>query len=180
MTGLSALALFLISFCSLAAAFAEQAKEADAPRLELSFSRASGRAGEEVALPIFVTSNANVKEPFKIILKYPTAQLSYKELETGLLARKAGWTLRARLEPASNEREASVLEIGVEPGDAKFFPSGAIAYAHFLIPEGITDGELLLEASLEIGGATEIAVETEPAKITVYSKLIYSCFFYMH
>lgn len=178
MTGLSALALLLIS--SLAAAFAEQAREAEAPRLELSFSRASGRAGEEVALPIFVTSNANVKEPFKIVLKYPAAQLRYKELETGLLARKAGWTLRARLEPTPNERDLSLLEIDVVPGDAKFFPSGAIAYAHFVILEGASDGELLLEASLEIGGATEIAVETEPAKITVYSKLIYSCFFYMH
>lgn len=176
MTGLSALALFLI----LAAPLAGQTEEADAPRLELSFGRASGRAGEEVALPIFVTSNTNVKEPFKIILKCPAAQLKYKGLEAGLLARKAGWTLRARLEPTPNERDLSLLEIDVVPGDAKFFPSGAIAYAHFVIPEGASGGELLLEASLKISGATEIAVETEPAKIAVYSKLIYSCFFYMH
>ncbi len=67
------------------------------PPLELSFSPVSARAGEEVSIPIYLISDANLEKPFKILLPFLPAQLTFKELKTGLLARKAEWRLQPRV-----------------------------------------------------------------------------------
>ena len=148
--------------------------------MKLSFSRVSGRAGEEVALPIYLLSNANGKEPFKILIPFLASQATFKELETGLLARKAGWTLGAQVKEGEEDPDTKILEIAVRPGEASFFPSGVVAYVHFVIGEHVPQGDIILDASLEPSGTAPFEVKAEPGKITVYTEAIYGCFFYMH
>ena len=154
----------------------------DIPFLELSFGQPRGRAGEEVGLPISVTSDANLEEPFKITLSFSPTQLTFKKLKTGLLALKAGWTLHPLLKEAWTEDDTSVLEISVAPNESKFFPSGIIAYAYFGILETVPNGDIILDSSLQPAGTApfQVKVKAEPAKISVYTELLYGCFFYMH
>ncbi len=150
------------------------------PPLELSFSPVSARAGEEVLIPIYLISDANLKQPFKILLSFLPAQLTFKELETGLLARKAEWRLQPRVLPTEEDQDLKVLELGVDPSGARFFPSGVIAYARFEVGKGVQEGEILLSAWLEAADEFPLRLKSEPAKIRIYSRPVYGCFFYMH
>lgn len=161
-------------------ASAAQQPESEAPSLELSFSRASGRPGDEVKLPIYVNSDSEVRQPFKIVLRFSPEQVTYKQFETGLLARKAGWTLQPQPKEASKDQKLASLEIEVQPGNSEFFPNGVIAYARFAIAKTAPVGDIPLEASLEPIGSAPLKLKAEPAKITVYTEAVYGCFFYMH
>ncbi len=148
--------------------------------IELSFSRATARAGEQVSLPIYLKSDDNIREAFQLTLRFSPSQLTYEALESGYLARRAGWVLSAELKNAPEGESPRELKITVQPGTSDFFPSGLIAQARFLVTDGLPDGDLILQGSLErLSGANQTLQEV-PAKITVYSQLMYACFFYMH
>ena len=148
--------------------------------IELSFSRATARAGEQVALPIYLKSDDNIREAFQLTLRFSPSQLTYEALESGYLARKAGWVLSAKLKNAPEGESPRELKITVQPGTSDFFPSGLIAQARFLVTDGVPDGDIVLQGSLERLSGENQTLQEVPAKITVYSQLMYACFFYMH
>ncbi|MDA2934421.1 hypothetical protein MYX82_08760 [Acidobacteria bacterium AH-259-D05] len=169
---LTALCFHLYPFRSLEGAELES--------MELSFSRATARAGEKVALPIYLKSDDNIRESFQLTLRFSPGQLLYEGLESGYLARKAGWVLTAELKKAPDEESPRELNITVQPGGADFFPSGLIAQAYFVIMNGVPDGHIVVHGSLErLSGANQ-TIQEVPTHITVYSEAIYGCLFYMH
>ncbi len=169
---LTALCIHLFVFPSLQGAQLES--------MELSFSRATARAGEQVALPIYLKSDDNIREAFQLTLRFSPAQLLYEGLESGYLARKAGWVLTAELKKAPDEESPRELKITVQPGTSDFFPSGLIAQARFLVKDGVSDGPIVVQGSLErLSGANQ-TIQEVPTHIRVYSQLMYACFFYMH
>lgn len=169
---LTALCFHLYSFQSLEAAEIES--------MELSFSRATGRAGERVALPIYLKSDDNIREPFQLTLRFFPGQLLYEGLESGYLARKAGWVLTGELKEAPDEESPRELSITVQPGGADFFPSGLIAQAYFVIMSGLPDGPVALHGSLKRLSGENRTVQEVPTHVMVYSQAMYACFFYMH
>lgn len=150
------------------------------PVLRLSFSHVAAQAGEVVWLPIFLTSESNFRRSFKILLEFSNDKLSFKELEMGLLARRASWKIRAEVKDSKKEENSKLLEIRIDPKEASFFPSGAIAYARFQVGKAVKIGEIVLDTSLQPPAPPAFRGHSEPAKIKIYSKPIFGCFFYMH
>ncbi len=169
---LTTLCIHLFAFPSLQGAQLES--------MELSFSRATARAGEQVALPIYLKSDDNIREAFQLTLRFSPSQLTYEALESGYLARKAGWVLSAELQKAPEGESPRELKITVQPGTSDFFPSGLIAQASFLVADGVADGDIVVQGYLErLSGANQTLQEVS-THIRVYSQLMYACFFYMH
>jgi hypothetical protein len=152
----------------------------DKPPLELSFDRVSVRAGEEAALPISVVSAGNPQDPFQIVLKFPAARLTFLKLETGYLAKKANWTLAAIVNDHPDLQGIRVVQIDVKPADARFFPSGVIAYAHFQVAAGTDDGDIMIDGALIAPTSSTPIAAAEAGKITVFTTPVFGCFFYMH
>ena len=154
------------------------APQAERPVVELSFSRASGRAGEEVELPVSLKSDEVVPAPFRITLKFKPSELEYLGLKRAYLAEFAGWTMKA--EQRKMDARTAMVDIDVTPASGDFFPSGVVAYAQFRIPKKAPPGDISLVAALLLPPSVPLTAKAEPAKVTVYTQLMTSCFFYMH
>jgi len=149
-------------------------------RMELSFSRVAVKAGESAALPIYLVSPANYQEPFQITLEFSDRQLTFQKVEADYLAQKAKWTIGATVTVHPDKPDSRILRIDIKPGESKFFPSGGVAHAHFLVSKDSLDGDILLNAALIAPVASEPVSAAAPAKITVFTTAVYGCFFYMH
>lgn len=154
------------------------ARPSEKPIVELSFSRASGRAGEDVELPVSLKSEELVPAPFRMTLRFKPAELEYRGLKRAYLAEFAGWTMSA--EQRKVDARTSIVEIDVTPASGDFFPSGVVAYAQFRIHKSARQGDISLPAALLLPPSVALTAKAEPAKVTVYTKLVTSCFFYMH
>lgn len=150
----------------------------EAPVIELSFSRASGRAGEEIELPISLKSEEMMAAPFRLTLGFRPSVLEYRGFKMAYLAKYAGWTMKAHLRKPDAAK--AVLEIEIDPAQQGLFPSGVVGYVQFTIRKGVPDGDIPLDAGLQLPESVPLTAKVLPAKVTVYSKLIISCFFYMH
>lgn len=172
--------VWLVLLAALSAAVPVQTPAPQAPRaaVELSFSRASGRAGEDVELPVSLKSEELVAAPFAITLKFRPSLLEYRGLKRAYLAEYAGWTMKAVQRKV--DAKTAVLDIAITPGSGDFFPSGVVAYAQFRIAKTAPQGDIMLPAALVIPPTVPLTANVEPAKVTVYTKLVTSCFFYMH
>ncbi len=175
-----AIALFL-AFPGVSNAQVEP-QEPEIPTLTLSVGNTSGQIGEEIAVPIEVTSNVNLKESFRIILRFPPSKLEYTKLGVGPLPGQAGWKLEPELRTAPVAFDMSFLEISVEPGEGDFFPEGGLmAYAYFIILATLPDHLIELSPSLRVlDGESPVLVETEPAEILAFPQIMMACLFYMH
>ena len=78
----------------------QESQEADVPTLNLSFEETIGQVGQEVSLPLKITSSAPIKESFQIILRFPPSKLEYAKLGIGQGPRKANWKLEPKLKKA--------------------------------------------------------------------------------
>ena len=101
-------------------------QEPEIPTLTLTVGDTSGKIDEEVAVPIEVTANANLREPFKVVLRFPPSSLQYTRLGFGPLLGKADWKLESELRTSPAAFDMSFLEISVEPGEGDFFPRGVL------------------------------------------------------
>ncbi len=168
------------ALCLLSTVLSAAAQPPDAALMELSFTRVAVWAGEEAALPIYLVSESNYHEPFQITLEFSADQLSFQKIQSAYLADRAKWTMGATLKNHPEKGNRRILQIDVTPGQATFFPSGAVAHAHFLVAAGSRDGDILLDAALVAPLSASPVPTPGPAKITVISALLYGCFFYMH
>lgn len=155
-------------------------RASDDARMELSFSRVAARAGESAALPIYLISRENYHEPFSITLEFSAAALTFEKVETAYLAQRAKWTVTATVEDHAEKEKTRIVRIDIQPGQATFFPSGAVAYAHFRVAKDRADGDILLNAALTAPMNSTVVPSDEPAKITVFTTPVFGCFFYMH
>ena len=171
-----------VSALVLVAALGSAASQAQAARapMELSFDRATAKAGEPVALPVYVVSDANYQEPFQITLEFPQGQLTFQKIEPDYLAERAKWKMSGAVVDHPGKADRRILRIDVTPGGSTFFPSGLVAHAHFLVTGGTPDGDIVLDAALVAPSGSNPVPTTEPAKITVFTTPVFACFFYMH
>jgi hypothetical protein len=172
--------LFGLAVLAAVAALQPQERPPAEATIELGFARASGRAGEEVELPVTLKSEQTVAEPFRITLAFPPAVLDYRGFKTAYLAEYAGWVMAARLRPPRADDKRAVVEITVDPGKKAFFPSGVVGYAQFRIQKDVPDGDIPIDAELTLPPSVPLRSTVERATVTVYTNLITSCFFYMH
>ncbi len=159
-----------------------ESQEPEIPTITLSVGDTSGKIDEEVAVPIEVTANANLREPFKVVLRFPPSSLQFTRLGFGPLLGKADWKLESELRTSPAAFDMSFLEISVEPGEGDFFPEGGlIAYAYFIIVATLPDHLIELSPSLRIlDGESPVQVETAPAEIMAFPEAMTACLFYMH
>jgi hypothetical protein len=159
------------------------AQDAAAPArdtIELSFTRGSGRAGEDVELPVTLKSETVVAAPFEMVVKFPAGALTYAGFKTAYLAQYAGWTMNATLQRPEKDGDPASLRIEVDPGSKDFFPSGVVGYVQFRINEGVPDGDIPIDAELKLAAAARLTPAVVAGKVTVYTNLMMSCFLYMH
>ena len=127
-----------------------RSREADVPTLTLSFEETVGQVGQEISLPLKITSSTPIKEPFQIILRFPPSKLEYAKLGIGQGPRKAGWKLESELKRAPIAFDMHFLEILVKPGEGDFLPEGgALALAYFKILEADADHAIELSPSIK-------------------------------
>ena len=158
-----------------------ESQEADVPTLTLSFEETIGQVGQEVSLPLKITSSTPIKEPFQIILRFPPSKLEYAKLGIGQGPRKAGWKLEPELKRAPIAFDMYFLEILVEPGEGDFLPEGGeLAFAYFRILEADADHAIELSPSIKQLGEAPLEGKTEPVQITALPEGTFACFFYMH
>ncbi len=76
------LSVFLLFPCALKARVEPQttvelaeSQESDVPTLILTFEEIIGQVGQEISLPLKITSSTPIKEPFQIILRFPPSKL---------------------------------------------------------------------------------------------------------
>ncbi len=180
--------VFLLFPCALKAQVEPQtseelaeSQEADVPTLNLSFEETIGQVGQEVSLPLKITSSAPIKESFQIILRFPPSKLEYAKLGIGQGPRKAGWKLEPELKKAPIAFDMHFLEILVEPGEGDFLPEGGeLAFVYFRILEADTEHAIELSPSIRQLGEAPLEGKTEPAQITALPEGTFACFFYLH
>jgi hypothetical protein len=164
----------------VAAVAAGGPQTAGPPPLELSFERATAKAGESAAIPIYLVSDTNYQEPFQITLEYSASRLTFQKVEPDYLAERAKWKLSASESDHPGKPGRRIVRIDVTPGGSSFFPSGLVARAHFVVSKDTPDGDIPLDAALVAPrGSTPVATAT-PAKVTVFTTPVFACFFYMH
>lgn len=148
--------------------------------MELSFSRVAVKPGESAALPIYLVSSQAYPQPFQITLDFAAGELTFQKIEIAYLAARAKWTIRGAVRAHPEKSDRRILQIDITPVASTFFPSGAVAHAHFLVDKKQANGEILLQAALRAPAAAPPVRSPEPAKITVFTTPIFGCFFYMH
>jgi hypothetical protein len=153
---------------------------AAAAGMELSFERVAVKAGETAALPIYLVSETNYAEPFRITLEFPAAELTFETLEIAYLAEKAGWKVTGSAIDHPDKKDVRIVRMDVQPGEPKFFPSGLVAHARFAVAKDHPDGDILLPAQLIAPVSGPPVASKEPGKITVITNAAFGCFFYMH
>ena len=158
-----------------------RSREADVPTLTLSFEETVGQVGQEISLPLKITSSTPIKEPFQIILRFPPSKLEYAKLGIGQGPRKAGWKLESELKRAPIAFDMHFLKILVKPGEGDFLPEGgALALAYFRILEADVDHTIELSPSIKPLGDAPLEGKREPVQITALPEGTFACFFYMH
>ena len=158
-----------------------ESQGADVPTLTLTFEEIIGQVGQEVSLPLKITSSTPIKEPFQIILRFPPSKLEYSMLGIGQGPRKAGWKLESELKKAPIAFDMYFLEILVEPGEGDFLPEGGeLAFAYFRILEADADHGIEISPSIKQLGEAPLEGKTEPTRITALPEGTFACFFYMH
>ncbi len=180
--------VFLLFPCALKARVEPQTtvelaelQETDVPTLTLTFEEIIGQVGQEISLPLKITSSTPIKEPFQIILRFPPSKLEYAKLGIGQGPRKAGWKLEPNLKRAPIAFDMHFLEILIEPGEGGFLPEGGeLAFAYFRILEADTDHTIELSPSIKQLGDAPLEGITEPVQITALPEGTFACFFYMH
>jgi hypothetical protein len=151
------------------------------PTLTLAFEETVGAVGQEVSLPIQLTSTQDIDDPFTIILRFPPSKLEYKKLGVASQPRRAGWKLEPELRKAPPAFDMHFLEISVEPGPGEFLPTGGLlAFAYFQILEAVPEHAVELAASIKTSGENTLEVNIEPATITALPEAAFACFFFMH
>ncbi len=158
----------------------------DNSEFALTFSRAAGAPGEEVALPVYFTRRPGAPNVEKLTLRlsYPQSVVIYNKAEDAYLSRRAGVAIHAE---AKTSGEQSVLEISFTlPNPAeKDFPSGQIAYLHFTISSEADDQTVHLKPELWIDEqavtASNSLARVEDGTILISaSPIIVGCFFFTH
>ena len=151
------------------------------PTLTLAFEETVGAVGQEVSLPIQLTSTQDIDDPFTIILRFPPSKLEYNKLGVASQPRRAGWKLEPELRKAPPAFDMHFLEISVEPGPGEFLPTGGLlAFAYFQILEAVPEHAVELAASIKISDESTLELNIEPATITALPEAAFACFFYMH
>jgi len=137
--------------------------------------------GEEVSLPIHLSSTQDVDEPFTVILRFPPSKLKYNKLGVASQPRKEGWKLDPGLKKAPAAFDMHFLEIKVQPGPGEFLPlGGLLAFAYFQIVEAVPEHAIELAPSIKTTVGSSLEINTEPATITALPEAMFACFFYMH
>ncbi len=158
-----------------------ESQEADVPTLTLSFEETVGQVGQEISLPLKITSSTAIKEPFQIILRFPPSKLEYAKLGIGQGPRQAGWKVESELRKAPIAFDMYFLEILVEPGEGDFLPQGGeLAFAYFRILEADAEHSIELSPSIKQLGEAPLEGKTEPVQITALPEGTFACFFYLH
>ena len=158
-----------------------ESQEADVPTLTLSFEETVGQVGQEISLPLKITSSTAIKEPFQIILRFPPSKLEYTKLGIGQGPRQAGWKVESELRKAPIAFDMYFLEILVEPGEGDFLPQGGeLAFAYFRILEADAEHSIELSPSIKQLGEAPLEGKTEPVQITALPEGTFACFFYLH
>ncbi len=174
--------LFSVFLFFLSASKAQQeSQEADVPTLTLSFEETVGQVGQEISLPLKITSSTAIKEPFQIILRFPPSKLEYAKLGIGQGPRQAGWKVESELRKAPIAFDMYFLEILVEPGEGDFLPQGGeLAFAYFRILEADAEHSIEISPSIKQLGEAPLEGKTEPVQITALPEGTFACFFYLH
>ena len=148
--------------------------------MELSFTRVIVAPGASAALPIYLVANEVYREPFQITLEYGDKEVKFEKVALAYLSERAKWKITGSVRPHPEKPDRRVLLIDIVPEASTFFPSGAVAHAHFLVNKDTKVGDVLLDAALIApAGSTPVATQ-KPAKIIVSTTPIFGCFFYMH
>ena len=151
------------------------------PTLTLAFEETIGAVGQEVSLPIQLTSTQDIDAPFTIILRFPPSKLEYKKLGVASQPRSAGWKLGPELRKAPPAFDMHFLEISVEPGPGEFLPTGGLlAFAYFQILEAVPEHSVEMAASIKTSGNSTLDLNIEPPTITALPEAAFACFFYLH
>lgn len=151
-----------------------------APPMELSFTRVIVAPGASAALPIYLVANEVYREPFQITLEYGDRELKFEKVALAYLSERAKWKVTGSVKPHPEKPDRRVLRIDITPGESTFFPSGAVAHAHFLVSKDTRVGDVLLDAALIAPAGSTPVTASKPAKIIVSTTPIFGCFFYMH
>ncbi len=160
---------------------AAESQETDVPTLTLSFEETVGQVGQEISLPLKITSSTAIKEPFQIILRFPPSKLEYAKLGIGQGPRQAGWKVESELRKAPIAFDMYFLEILVEPGEGDFLPQGGeLAFAYFRILEADAEHSIEISPSIKQLGEAPLEGKTEPVQITALPEGTFACFFYLH
>ena len=163
---------------------AEEAE--DNSTFALTFSRAAGAPGSEVALPVYFTSRPGAPKVEKITLRmsYPKSVVTYDKVEDAYLSRRAGIEIQAE---GNNAGEQGVLKITFTLPDSadKEFPSGQIAYLHFTISSEAGDQTVHMKPDLWIDeqavtDSNSLARVEEGTILISASPILVGCFFFTH
>ena len=163
---------------------AEEAEDNSA--FALTFSRAAGAPGSEVALPVYFTRRPEAPNVGKITLRmsYPKSIVTYDKVEDAYLSRRAGVEIQAK---ENNSGEQGVLEITFTLPDTtgKNFPSGQIAYLHFTISSEAADQTVHMKPEVWIDeqavtASNSLARVEEGTILISASPILVGCFFFTH
>ena len=163
---------------------------ADAPQLEseyaLTFSRAGGAPGTDVALPLYFSRipGADNVGQVRVRMHYPAAPLKLKEVELAYLSKRAELEVETVEEGADGDQTALTLTFRL-PDLGKNYPSGQIAYLHFTIAHEAADETVTLQTELWIDEQhiteTGPLAKLEQGQILISKDPIFvGCFFFTH
>ena len=153
----------------------------------LSFGRAGGTPGNEVALSLFFTRRPGAPNvgKLRVRLTYPHSALQYKRFEDAYLARRAGLRTEARQERASGDLGVLDLTFTLPEPAEKNFPSGQLAFVHFQISSVAEQGTVAIKAELWINEqpatpANHLARVEDGHVLVATTPLFVGCFFFTH
>jgi hypothetical protein len=172
-------ALCLCAFLVVAAQQAEMPAAAQAVPT-LSFQRIAVKAGETAALPVYLVSEENYEQPMQVTVEFPKTHLTFEKVERDYLAEKANWKITATASDHPQKKDIGLVKVDIDPGPAKFFPSGLVARVYFQVAKGTPDGDILLTGALAAPASSKAVALSAPAKISVFTNAVFACFFYMH
>jgi hypothetical protein len=149
-------------------------------RIELSFTRVIVQPGKPAALPIYLVADDVYPGPLQVTLEFDDKQLKFQKVELAYLSIRAKWKVTGSVKPHPDKTDRRVLQIDLVPDPSTYFPSGAVAHAHFLVSKSVQKGAVLLDAALVAPAGSRPVAAAEPAKIIVTTEPLFGCFFYMH
>ena len=150
------------------------------PDVEFSIKHIRTQPGEQVILPLVVTSRVELEGRLEMELSFPADQLEFKEFKPGLLVGRSGWALETGEISGGSPGEEATLALEMRPESPVFFPSGVIGYATFMVKEDMQPGEILLTTTLDVQSEKPLELSAPQGRIQVLAEAVYGCFFYMH